>query len=99
MKITHKEPKHKSKMTLTLEDDSTIILKPIIMIEYDGKEYISLTPEGEENEDVYFYEFIEQKEKENEIELHNIEDNYILNVILDEFDKWFDEQLKLEGVN
>ena len=97
MKISHKEPKHKSKMTLTLEDDSTIILKPIIMIECDGKEYISLTPEGEENEDVYFYEFIEPKE--NEIELHNIEDNDILNVILDEFDKWFDEQLKLEGVN
>ena len=97
MKISHKEPKHKSKMTLTLEDDSTIILKPIIMIECDGKEYISLTPESEESEDVYFYEFIEPKE--NEIELHNIEDNDILDVILDEFDKWFEEQLKLEGVN
>lgn len=86
----HKEPDHQNLMTLTLEDDSVIELLPLVTIDYAGKEYLALTPTGEESEDVYFYEFVEHAE--NEIELRNIEDEAILEIVLDEFEKWFDEQ-------
>lgn len=90
MTAMHKEPEHENIMTLTLEDDSVIQLRPLVTIEYLGKEYLALTPADEESEDVYFYEFVEHQE--NEIELLNIEDEAILEVVLDEFEQWFDEQ-------
>lgn len=95
MNATHKPPKHSNEMTLTLEDDSIIKLQPIITIDYLGREYIALTPAGEESEDVYFYEFVESQE--NEISLLNIEDDAVLEVVLDEFGKWFDAQIEEEG--
>lgn len=94
MTVMHKEPEHNNLMTLTLEDDTVITLQPLVTIGYQGKEYLALTPAGEESEDVYFYEFIEHKE--NEIELQNIEDEAILEIVLDEFEKWFDEKWEAE---
>jgi hypothetical protein len=94
MAAMHKEPEHENLMTLTLEDDSVIQLQPLVTIGYLDKEYLALTPAGEESEDVYFYEFIEHGE--NEIELRNIEDEEILEIVLNEFEKWFDEQWEAE---
>lgn len=94
MTAMHQEPEHNNLMTLTLEDDSVIQLQPLVTIGYQGKEYLALTPAGEESEDVYFYEFVEHQE--NEIELRNIEEESILEVVLDEFEKWFDEQLEAQ---
>lgn len=79
-------------ITLTLEDDSVFQLQPLVTIEIDGLEYLALTPPGEESEDVYFYRFIEHGE--NDIELLNIESEDILDAVMDEFEKWFDEQFK-----
>lgn len=79
-------------ITLTLEDDSLLQLQPLVTMEFGGLEYIALTPPGEESEDVYFYRFIEHQE--NDIELLNIESEDILDAVMDEFGKWFDEQLK-----
>lgn len=85
---------HKNIMTLTLEDDSTIELQPLVTIQIKDREYLALTSPSEESEDVYFYEFIEHNE--HEIELLNIEDDKILEAVLDEFEKWFDGQIAEE---
>lgn len=79
-------------LSLTLEDDSVLQLRPLVTMELDGLEYIALTPPGEASEDVYFYRFIEHRQ--DEIELLNIESEETLDAVMDEFEKWFDRQLK-----
>lgn len=84
----------KGLITLTLEDNSVISLQPLVVIGIAGKEYMALASPIKESEDMFFYQFIEQGE--NKIELLNIDDPEILELVLDEFEKWFDNQIQLE---
>lgn len=77
-------------ISLTLEDDSPLRLHPLVNIQIGDYEYLALNPPEEAAEDVYFYEFIEHGE--HEIELLNIENEGILEAVMDEFEKCFDEQ-------
>ena len=88
--MMHRDETGHGLMKLEMEDDTVLELQPLVVIEIDGLEYIALTPPGGESDDVYFYRFIEHRE--NEIELLNIESEETLEAVLDEFEKWFDEQ-------
>lgn len=80
----------KNLITMTLEDDSVIKLQPIITTTIEGKTYIALTTPDDESEDVYFYNLVQHDG--NEIELLNIEDKDVLDKVMDEFEKWIDDQ-------
>lgn len=90
----HKDETHRNLITLTMEDDTQIELQPLVTIGVKDKEYLALTPPSDECEDVYFYEFVQHGE--HDIELLNIDDDEILDAVLDEFEKWFDEQIEKE---
>ncbi|HPR39733.1 MAG TPA: hypothetical protein PKY19_04095 [Oscillospiraceae bacterium] len=93
--VSHRAPERVDPMTLTLEDDSVLRLLPLVVITYGGREYLALTPAEKKSEDVYFYEFITHPE--GGIELLGIRGKDVLDAVLDEFDVWFDEQLRTEG--
>lgn len=80
----------KNLITMTLEDDSVIKLQPIITTTIEDKTYIALTTPDDESEDVYFYNLVQHDG--NEIELLNIEDKEVLDKVMDEFEKWIDDQ-------
>lgn len=73
---------------LTLENDTTISLKPLIMVFLDGKEYIALTSPSGESESVYFYQYEESQKKDVIITLNR--NKQILGRVMDEFEKWMD---------
>lgn len=80
----------KNLITMTLEDDSVIKLQPIITTTIEDKTYIALTTPDDESEDVYFYNLVQHDG--NEIELLKIEDKDVLDKVMDEFEKWIDDQ-------
>lgn len=93
--VSHRAPERGDPMTLTLEDDTVLRLLPLVVITCGGRDYLALTPEEKKNENVYFYEFITHPE--GGIELRGIGEKEVLDTVLDEFEVWFDEQLRVEG--
>ncbi|MDD7267512.1 MAG: DUF1292 domain-containing protein [Lachnospiraceae bacterium] len=80
-------------VTLTLDDDQEVECEIITIFEVGEKEYIALTPLGEEEEEeaeVFIYEFIDNGE-DAEPELKNIEDDEEYLKVADELDRIFDE--------
>lgn len=95
MHSSHHEPKHRGPMKLTLEDNSVLQRKPLVVIRCGQKDYLALTTADKKSGNVYFYEFIEHRQ--DDIELLKINDKIVLNAVLDEFEKWFDEQFATQG--
>ena len=74
-------------ITLSFEDGNEEACEPLGLLELDGKDYIVLASNKEE--EIYFFGY---SEKENgEIELDNIEDEKIFEQLSDEFSKVLDE--------
>lgn len=74
-------------ITLSFEDGNEEACEPLGLLELDGKDYIVLASNKEE--EIYFFGY---SEKENgEIELENIEDEKIFEQLSDEFSKVLDE--------
>lgn len=88
-------PEEEMKVELSLEDGSTVMCEVITILELNGKEYIALLPEGQEDEedqDVWFYEYAENPDDPNEEpELTYIEDDDVYDAVCDAFDEFLDE--------
>lgn len=78
-------------VTLTFEDDEEVVCAVLRTFEVMEKEYIALVPlteDGEMEEDLYLYRFIDHEE---EPELITIEDDEEYEAVADAMDEWFDE--------
>ena len=56
--IENNTPEEEMKVELNLDDGSTVMCEVITILEVNGKEYIALLPEGQddsEDQDVWFY--------------------------------------------
>ena len=88
-------PEEEMKVELSLDDGSTVMCEVITILELNGKEYIALLPEGQEDEedqDVWFYEYSENPDDPNEEpELTYIEDDDVYDAVCDAFDEFLDE--------
>lgn len=88
-------PEEEMKVELSLDDGSTVMCEVITILEVNGKEYIALLPDGqddEEDQDVWFYEYSENPEDPNEEpELTYIEDDEVYDAVCDAFDEFLDE--------
>lgn len=88
-------PEEEMKVELNLDDGSTVMCEVITILEVNGKEYIALLPEGQEDEedqDVWFYEYSENPDDPNEEpELVYIEDDDVYDAVCDAFDEFLDE--------
>ena len=88
-------PEEEMKVELSLDDGSTVMCEVITILEVNGKEYIALLPDGqdeEEDQDVWFYEYSENPDDPNEEpELTYIEDDDVYDAVCDAFDEFLDE--------
>lgn len=88
-------PEEEMKVELSLDDGSTVMCEVITILEVNGKEYIALLPEGQEDEedqDVWFYEYTENPDNpDEEPELIYIEDDDVYDSVCDAFDEFLDE--------
>jgi len=88
-------PDEEMKVELSLEDGTSVTCEVITILEVNGKEYIALLPEGQDNEedmDVWFYEYSENPDDPNEEpELKYIEDDDLYDTVVDAFDEFLDE--------
>lgn len=88
-------PDEEMKVELSLDDGSSVMCEVITILEYKGKEYIALLPDGQENEedmDVWFYEYSENPDDPNEEPvLTYIEDDDLYEAVCDAFDEYLDE--------
>lgn len=88
-------PEEEMKVELSLDDGSTVMCEVITILEVNGKEYIALLPEGQEDnedQDVWFYEYTENPDDPNEEpELIYIEDDEVYDSVCDAFDEFLDE--------
>lgn len=88
-------PEEEMKVELSLDDGSTVMCEVITILEVNGKEYIALLPEGQENEedqDVWFYLYSENPDDPNEEpELTYIEDDDEYDAVCDAFDEFLDD--------
>lgn len=87
-------PEEEMKVELSLDDGSTVMCEVITILEVNGKEYIALLPEGQdekEDQDVWFYEYSENPDDPNEEpELTFIEDDDEYDNVCDAFDEFLD---------
>ena len=81
-------------VTLTLDNDEVVECSILTIFETNGREYIALLPLDENGEpsngDVYLYRYLEEDDKEPELE--NIVDDEEYEAVADAFDEWLDEQ-------
>lgn len=88
-------PEEEMKVELSLEDGTSVMCEVITILEVNGKEYIALLPEGQDNEedmDVWFYEYEENPDDpDEEPELTYIEDDEIYDTVVEAFDEYLDE--------
>ncbi len=85
----HDHEEFKDKIYLTLEDDRELVCDVLGIFEVDGKEYIAMVPE--DGEEVFVYQFIEDKETE-EFSLEVIEDQEEFDAVSDAFEEIFIEE-------
>ena len=93
--IENNTPEEEMKVELNLDDGSTAMCEVITILEVNGKEYIALLPEGQddaEDQDVWFYAYSENPDDPNEEpELSYIEDDAEYDAVCEAFDEFLDE--------
>ena len=93
--IENNTPDEEMKVELNLDDGSTVMCEVITILEVNGKEYIALLPEGQddaEDQDVWFYAYSENPNDPNEEpELTYIEDDSEYDAVCEAFDEFLDE--------
>lgn len=78
-------------ITLTLDDDSEMVCIVLGIFECEGKDYIALLPEDEEDgEDVFIYKYKEVNEEE--VELDVIESEEEFEKVSKTFEEIFDDE-------
>lgn len=82
------------KVELNLEDGSTVMCEVITILEVNGKDYVALLPDGQdenEDQDVWFYAYSENPDDPNEEpELTYIDDDEEYDSVCDAFDEFLD---------
>ncbi len=76
-------------ITLTLEDDSELLCDIIAYFPCDGKNYVALLPTEDPDSDFFLYRY---EEREDDIELFEIEDDDEFEAASEAFDELLDEQ-------
>lgn len=88
-------PDEEMKVELNLDDGSTVLCEVITILEVNGKDYIALLPDGQEDaedQDVWFYGYSENPNDPNEEpELRYIEDDEEYEQVCDAFDEFLDD--------
>lgn len=88
-------PDEEMKVELSLDDGQTVICEVITILEVNGKEYIALLPEGQEDiedQDVWFYGYSENPDDPNEEpNLEYIADDDEYEAVCDAFDEFLDD--------
>lgn len=78
-------------ITLSLDDGTELDCVVLDIFTVDNKEYIALQPmEGEEEENIFLYRFIQENDEEPQ--LLNIEDDDEFEAVADAFEELLDEQ-------
>lgn len=89
------EPEEVMTVDLELEDGTTATCEIITVLEVDGKDYVALLPDNQENDEdseVWFYELIEDPNDENaEPELKYIDSDDVYDAVIDKFEEYLDE--------
>ncbi|MDO5399376.1 MAG: DUF1292 domain-containing protein [Eubacteriales bacterium] len=83
-----------SVLTLTGEDGKDVDFEYLDCLNYEGKEYLVLTPAGEDSGEIVILE-IEPVDEENENYLA-VEDETVLNAVFDLFKEKFKDVLQFE---
>ena len=78
------------KVTLELEDGSPLVCDVLAVYPVGDNDYIALTPEDEDSEDVYFFRLEPIEGNEDESELMELEDDEYDEVV-DAFEELLDE--------
>lgn len=77
-------------VTLTLDDDTEIVCDVITIFSCGDKQYIALLPQDSEDDgEVYLYEFQENGDEPN---LINIESDEEFEAVSDAFEEWLDSE-------
>ncbi len=89
-------PEEEMYVDLELDDGTSKNCQVLTVLEVDGKDYVALLPEGQDEDseefDVWFYELIEDPDDENaEPELKYIEDDEVFEAVSDAFEEYLDE--------
>lgn len=88
-------PDEEMKVELSLDDGQTVICEVITILEVNGKDYIALLPEGQddiEDQDVWFYSYSENPNDPNEEpNLEYIDDDEEYEAVCDAFDEFLDD--------
>lgn len=88
-------PEEEMKVELSLDDGQTVMCEVITILEVNGKEYIALLPDGQDNnedQDVWFYGYSENPDDSNEEPvLEYIEDDEEYEAVCDAFDEFLDD--------
>ncbi len=87
-------PEEEDKVTLTLDDGSTVNCDVIAIFPVQGKDYIALLPDrvidGYEEDDVFLYRYKELSG--DDIELTPLDDDEEYEIVADAFDELLDEE-------
>jgi len=88
-------PDEEMKVELSLDDGQTVICEVITILEVNGKDYIALLPEGQDDiddQDVWFYSYSENPNDPNEEpNLEYIDDDEEYEAVCDAFDEFLDD--------
>lgn len=88
-------PDEEMKVELSLDNGETVLCEVITILEVNGKDYIALLPDGQEDaedQDVWFYGYSENPDDPNEEpELRYIEDDEEYEQVCDAFDEFLDD--------
>ena len=93
MSKNFEEPSETMVVDLELEDGETVSCDVLTVLEVDGKDYICLLPQGQDDEEqeVWFYGLKEDPDDPNvEPELIFIEDEEEYEKVADKFDEFLD---------
>jgi len=95
MQMEKNTPDEEMKVELSLDNGETVMCEVITILEVNGKDYIALLPDGQEDaedQDVWFYGYSENPDDPNEEpELRYIEDDEEYEQVCDAFDEFLDD--------
>ncbi|MCR5800059.1 MAG: DUF1292 domain-containing protein [Lachnospiraceae bacterium] len=93
--MINEAPDEEMKVELSLEDGQTVMCEVITILEVEGREYIALMPENNndgDEQDVWFYAYSENPDDPNEEpELSYISDDEEYEKVCDAFDEFLDD--------
>lgn len=81
-------------LTLTLEDGKELNCEVLATLEHNGKEYIAVLPENEE--DFWIYEYSENEDET--LEIKNIDDDGIFDEVGKAFEEMFDAEEDTDAI-